>query len=120
MPELTCRRCGRPVVASADRYDVFEQMHYVCFHYEYEHGDTDPDEECPTTGCPSAPVGPAQWSLEPRDSLVAELMAALAGGDRAAEALDFRIERLAPGTIRVSYGEPDGSYLITVRPQPRP
>jgi hypothetical protein len=27
----------RPVALSREQYDVFEQMHYVCFHYEFEH-----------------------------------------------------------------------------------
>jgi len=34
-------------------YEVFEQMHYVCFHYEFEHDPFDPDEECTAGGCPS-------------------------------------------------------------------
>lgn len=38
----------------SSRYDVFEGMHYVCFHYEFEHGDTDVDAECAAGGCPSA------------------------------------------------------------------
>jgi hypothetical protein len=29
-------------------------MHYVCFHYEFEHGETDVDAECAAGGCPSA------------------------------------------------------------------
>jgi hypothetical protein len=51
-------------VISADQYDVFEQMHhvcfhyvcfhYVCFHYEFEHDPADPDAECRAGGCPSA------------------------------------------------------------------
>ena len=53
-----CRRCGRPVELSRSQYDVFEQMHYVCFHYEFEHDPTDPDEECSAGGCPSASVNP--------------------------------------------------------------
>ena len=32
------------------QYDVFEQMHYVCFHYEFEHDPFDPDEECTAGG----------------------------------------------------------------------
>jgi hypothetical protein len=28
-------------------------MHYVCFHYEFEHDPTDPDEVCNAGGCPS-------------------------------------------------------------------
>jgi hypothetical protein len=31
-------------------------MHYVCFHYEFEH-DTDVDNECEAGGCPSRRVG---------------------------------------------------------------
>ena len=33
--------------------EVFERMHYVCFHYEFEHDPSDPDEECNAGGCPS-------------------------------------------------------------------
>jgi hypothetical protein len=29
-----CRRCGRPVRVGMDNYEMFERMHYVCFHYE--------------------------------------------------------------------------------------
>lgn len=43
---------------SAEQYDVFEQMHYVCFHYEFEHEPVDPDEECSAGGCPSVVVNP--------------------------------------------------------------
>jgi hypothetical protein len=48
-----CRRCNLPVEASADSYDIFEQMHYVCFHFEFEH-QGDPDIECAAGGCPAA------------------------------------------------------------------
>ena len=51
--EQQCRRCGQPV-ASRD-YELFERMHYVCFHYEFEHGEFDVDEECTAGGCPSRP-----------------------------------------------------------------
>jgi hypothetical protein len=37
---------------------VFEQMHYVCFHYEFEHDPVDPDEECGVGGCPSEAINP--------------------------------------------------------------
>lgn len=50
-----CRRCGLPVEANAKDYDVFEQMHYVCFHFEFEH-QGDPDVECSAGGCPAAGV----------------------------------------------------------------
>jgi hypothetical protein len=53
-----CVRCGRPVVIESERYEIFERMHYVCFHYEFEHDPADPDEECWAGGCPSAAVRP--------------------------------------------------------------
>jgi hypothetical protein len=46
------------VIVSRDQYEVFEGMHYVCFHYEFEHDPVDPDEECGAGGCPSAVVNP--------------------------------------------------------------
>lgn len=49
---LLCRQCGKPVVASAADYEVFEKMHYVCFHYEFEH-EGDPDVECLARRMPS-------------------------------------------------------------------
>ncbi|GAB3165235.1 hypothetical protein GCM10027059_22640 [Myceligenerans halotolerans] len=55
--ELICRRCDRPVRVSAAQLDVFEQMHYMCFHYEFEHGEVDVDQACSAGGCPSATVG---------------------------------------------------------------
>jgi hypothetical protein len=74
--DLTCRRCGRPVRLSRDYYETFERMHYVCFHYEFEHGlpdkDADPDDDCGVPGCPSAPA------VRHRDRMVATLRALLA------------------------------------------
>lgn len=46
-----CRRCNRPVTANVEHYDVFEQMHWLCFHLEYEH-DGDPDKTCGDPSCP--------------------------------------------------------------------
>jgi hypothetical protein len=51
---LECRRCQRAVKVSAAQFEVFERMHYVCFHYDFEHGEYDVDEECTAGGCPSA------------------------------------------------------------------
>ena len=48
-----CVRCGQEVRVNRDSYEIFERMHYVCFHYEFEHGWFDPDEECNAGGCPS-------------------------------------------------------------------
>jgi hypothetical protein len=63
-----CIRCGRAVRVNVDRYDVFERMHWVCFHYEFEHEagapDRDPDRACGDPGCPSRafdPDPPAPW-----------------------------------------------------------
>ena len=53
---VLCRRCNRPVIASREHYEVFEQMHYVCFHYEFEHDPADVDNECSAGGCPSRRV----------------------------------------------------------------
>lgn len=53
-----CRRCRRPVQLSVDQFDVFEHMHDVCFHDEFEHDPYDVDEECAAGGCPSRAVHP--------------------------------------------------------------
>jgi hypothetical protein len=57
--DLICRRCGRVVRVSAAHYETFEKMHWVCFHYEFEHDNrgqgVDPDEDCGIPGCPSGP-----------------------------------------------------------------
>ncbi|WP_157732601.1 hypothetical protein [Cellulomonas sp. PSBB021] len=50
-----CRRCRKEVVANAGSFGVFEQMHYTCFHYEFEHPG-DPDIECTAGGCPAAGI----------------------------------------------------------------
>jgi hypothetical protein len=58
---LVCRRCGLAVESNAEQFDVFEQMHYVCFHYEFEH-QGDPDVECTAGGCPASGLGmPSAW-----------------------------------------------------------
>jgi hypothetical protein len=59
MPSMTddaplCVRCGRPVLVNREWYDVFERMHFLCFHMEFEHGDHDPDQGCDVPGCPVA------------------------------------------------------------------
>ncbi|MDS0134988.1 MULTISPECIES: hypothetical protein [unclassified Amycolatopsis] len=55
-----CRRCGYPVRLNRDDYETFERMHFVCFHYEFEHRsgvpDNDPDVACGLLHCPSAPA----------------------------------------------------------------
>ena len=56
--ELTCAPCGRPIRVNRDSFEIFERMHYVCFHYEFEHDPLDPDEECDAGGCPSSWLSP--------------------------------------------------------------
>jgi hypothetical protein len=66
-----CSRCHLPVIENAANYDIFERMHFVCFHYEWEHlkrdasGELlrgaltreesllDPDVPCGLVGCPT-------------------------------------------------------------------
>ena len=49
--EKLCKRCKRPVTLNVQNYDVFEQMHWLCFHLKYEH-DGDPDKACGDPSCP--------------------------------------------------------------------
>lgn len=48
-----CVRCNQPVKVYKDEYDVFEKMHWICFHYEFEHDGYDPDEPCSDPSCPT-------------------------------------------------------------------
>ncbi|WP_457325854.1 hypothetical protein, partial [Roseateles sp. P5_E11] len=50
---LICARCNLPVEKNAESYEVFERMHWLCFHLEFEH-QGDPDEPC---GDPAAADG---------------------------------------------------------------
>jgi hypothetical protein len=112
---LTCRRCGRLVVISRDQFDVFEQMHYVCFHYEFEHDPADPDEDCGVVGCPSGILPPVVRQDVVRDTLMREVVDAIAGSQLATEALAFRIEPIRPGAALADLG--DGrEYLVAVIP----
>ena len=63
--QLACTRCGRPVRVSAEQYEAFKRMHYVCFHYEFEHDPFDPDEECNAGGCPSSRIHPTIRCVRP-------------------------------------------------------
>jgi hypothetical protein len=58
--ELQCVRCGRPVVRNQDSYVALERMHWVCFHYEFEHFDGigDPDQACSDPSCPARAFDP--------------------------------------------------------------
>lgn len=64
---LKCVRCGRPVERSREFYEVFERMHWVCFHYEFEHGPYDPDCACRDPSCPARAFdteAPPDWLTE--------------------------------------------------------
>jgi hypothetical protein len=47
-----CKRCGQPIKINKDSSDVFEDMHWLCFHMEFEHGEYDTDEACDDPSCP--------------------------------------------------------------------
>lgn len=47
-----CKLCRQPVRVNEDYYDVFEGMHWLCFHLSFEHGNYDPDEPCDDLNCP--------------------------------------------------------------------
>ncbi len=51
--DTTCKRCGRKIEVDPQlSHDVFEGMHWLCFHLEYEHS-TDPDLACSDfSSCP--------------------------------------------------------------------
>jgi hypothetical protein len=53
-------------------------MHYVCFHYEFEHDPVDPDEECPAGGCPSKAVHPRPMRRPENVAALLELARSLA------------------------------------------
>ena len=48
---IACRRCGKPILVNAAICKTLEEMHWVCFHLEYEHGNCDPDEPCGDPKC---------------------------------------------------------------------
>lgn len=53
VPSDHCKRCGRRITVDPKMSaDVFEGMHWLCFHLEFEH-DADPDIPCGDyTSCP--------------------------------------------------------------------
>lgn len=51
MEQKICKRCNQPVTVNVESYDVCEQMHWLCFHLEFEH-QTDPDQACNDPSCP--------------------------------------------------------------------
>jgi hypothetical protein len=65
-PADACRRCGLRIEFNAETADVFEGMHWLCFHLEFEH-DADPDVRCSDfAGCP-------WWTIAHLEQKVKEL-----------------------------------------------
>ncbi len=46
-----CVRCHQAVTKNSENYALFEQMHWLCFHLEFEH-ESDPDKFCGDPSCP--------------------------------------------------------------------
>ena len=46
-----CVKCNKPVEENKEQYEVFEKMHWLCFHLEFEH-EGDPDRPCGDPSCP--------------------------------------------------------------------
>jgi len=46
-----CKGCGQEVVDTGNTYEMFEGMHWLCFHLAYEHTGS-PDEPCDSRLCP--------------------------------------------------------------------
>ncbi|KZM79799.1 hypothetical protein [Cellulosimicrobium sp. I38E] len=91
--ERPCRRCHRSVTVGAADYDTFEQMHYICFHYEFEHRDVDVDESCGLAGCPSTARGSGKHAVIATARTLA--VAAAAGEPWANPTLHQYLEALA-------------------------
>jgi hypothetical protein len=117
-PLQVCRWCGLTVAGSADLFVVFERMHYSCFHFLFEHGSVDRDQECDADGCPSAGIHPAHVPEQPRDSLVEELIDDLMASSLGQDAINVMIRRAGPGRIDAIFDQ--HAYLITVRTRTRP
>ena len=82
-----CRRCGLEVVQARDLYDVFEQMHWICFHLEHEH-EGDPDEPCRAAGCPWLLIAAyekklSEMGLDPSSVAISYLLPDLEAGEQA-------------------------------------
>lgn len=48
---INCKVCGKPIT-NVQAAEVFEGMHWLCFHMIFEHDDYDPDVPCDDPGCP--------------------------------------------------------------------
>jgi hypothetical protein len=64
-----CARCGSAVTVNRENYELFERMHWLCFHLAYEHK-ADVDAPCSDTSCPwfvidALRTGLAEYGLDP-------------------------------------------------------
>lgn len=50
-PDPIWVRCHQSVTVNRSDYDLFERMHWLCFHLEFEH-QADPDDPCANPSCP--------------------------------------------------------------------
>lgn len=98
-----CRRCGLEVLANGDQYDTFEGMHYVCFHYEFEHAG-DPDVECEAGGCPAAGTTLASLSWRVDGAELAQAGNTVAPAILALRQLGFEVTMEWEGTIVARLG----------------
>ncbi|VXB78108.1 conserved hypothetical protein [Aeromicrobium sp. 9AM] len=112
---LTCRRCGGSVRNADDGRNIFEHMHYVCFHYEFEHGDEDVDFDCGSPGCPSGMLPP-----------IAPSPAAEAALDEVTDALRdpysadaWHVDRRTPSSLALTRGSDSFLVVITDAPPDR-
>ncbi|HBY24723.1 MAG TPA: hypothetical protein DEG88_16065 [Propionibacteriaceae bacterium] len=90
---LMCRRCGQPVVAASDLYDLFAQMHYSCFHNLFEHLG-DPDIECGADSCPASGVTRASLTIRLGGTHLAQGASTFAPAVLALRELGFSVERV--------------------------
>ena len=51
MDAPTCKRCGVEKTHRPEDHALFEGMHWICFHLEFEH-EGDPDLPCTDPSCP--------------------------------------------------------------------
>lgn len=49
--DKVCVRCHKPV-RNAGNLGLFEGMHWICFHFSFEHINADPDDPCEDPSCP--------------------------------------------------------------------
>lgn len=113
--ETPCRSCGRSVANAREARDIFEGMHWVCFHYAFEHEisqPTDVDADCGQAGCPSAQLMSTERDLE-NDSLLAAILDALRTGAVTAEPT---LDVLAPGRLMVRTTA--ATFTVTVSRSP--